>query len=831
MAERISLADLHQHTIYSPDIITIKFLGVKAIIDSTPLESPRDRFKTNRKFLEEEFKKNNLKGNFFVPFTDHNTPRANFLFMKDRPDLKKHIIPSYEATCRFEDPFLEAERVVHINTYGLAEEDFPKLQKKQGNLAEFIDVCKDLNLVYQMNHTLWPPDYQEYNRQQLEYYFKTFDFPLVEGINGMRDPAINVTIREIMDILSEKLGRKWVITAGSDDHTYYAGTTWTSVEYSETKEEFLENLRKGNNVNIGGEEGAPAKTVGMVWDYLYARMNQELQDYIVEKTMKFVGSLDKTNAGVYTLLAARILKEWKAMYTQSDNIRREYGLTPLTEAYKDFDKRPFRPREIKVRDEPKIHSLDSLEKWDHETIIFFTDVPVAHHSGVGMWLNKMVDHIGKNGPYTVIIAPATEHSPKGYEIIDANKYTKIIKIRPSIKLFPTSENIQKDFYIDPTVYLGITLSKQEHSSRSVKKLLSSRKNREVKPYSLTHAILRTLIDKEAVGRPIAGVLVQDGPFAKLGYGECKGYLDIPKTEVFVTNIAGFATERLKRLYKRQGKIPDEVMEYVPVDSFLNEVLNPFKHMMWGSTISFLNKCELVLAPPAMVPLLEESGVTTDVNIFSRGVETEKFKSNKVKGKKLKVLYAGRLSDADHNIYEIAEIIKDVDNLDIVIAGDGPDEEEFASIMPESTLFLGRISHDDVAEEMGVADLVIVASTQHTHGNVYYEAISSGAIVLARESRASNEVVGGKTLDFLKIYHTVEEARKFLIEMKDNKDTVMAYQKQAREYASKHFNDWDTVFGKQMFEAILENRKKFKPNLTTTGLLRNIWQKAQEKRKS
>jgi hypothetical protein len=478
---------------------------------------------------------------------------------------------------------------------------------------------------------------------------KTYDFKLIEGINGMRDPCINVSIQEILKILEKELGKEFIVTAGSDDHTFYQGTTWTALEHSDTKEDFLENLRKGNGIMIGGEQGTPAKTMGMVWDYLYSRMNPEFQDYLNDLMVRIVGSLDKMQAGTYPLLSGRILKEWNAMYEQSNKIRADFDLKSLSEAYADFDKgSSVRERKIRVREEPEVLGLARVESWDKDTIIFFTDVPLGHHSGVGMWLDEMVKYAGKNGPDLVILQPATEHVPFGYSIEQVNDRVRAISFRQSVKLYPSQE-VTKDFPIDPTLYLAITMSKQEHGKRSLSKMMTSRGHRLVKPYSWQHSMIRALIDKGALGRPQVGVFIQDGPYSKLGYAECKGYLDIPKVEVFVTIIAGFVTERLRKLIKGQFKLPDEVLDYEPVDSFLTEVLDPFKDMMWESTIGFLNKCEMVLAPPAMVEILKEKGLSTKLDVFSRGVDTTKFKPGKKENEKLRIFYAGRLTDPDHKV--------------------------------------------------------------------------------------------------------------------------------------------------------------------------------------
>jgi phosphatidylinositol alpha 1,6-mannosyltransferase len=272
-----------------------------------------------------------------------------------------------------------------------------------------------------------------------------------------------------------------------------------------------------------------------------------------------------------------------------------------------------------------------------------------------------------------------------------------------------------------------------------------------------------------------------------------------------------------------------MLDYEPVDTFLTEVMDPFKEMMWENTVDFLNKCELVLAPPAMVDTLRQKGLKAKMNVFSRGVDSSIFNPRRKDNAKLRVFYAGRLSDADHNIFEIARILSGFDGVETVVAGDGPDEEEFKEMMPGNTRFLGKVPHGVVGEEMGKADLVIVASTQHTHGNIYYEAIASGAVLLAKASKATTEVTGEHgDLGFVKVYKSVKEARDFLETVLEDREGLRTMQEGAAEYASKTFTDWDTVFREQMFRSIELAQAGFKKNLTTPGVLRSVWYRNSKK---
>lgn len=830
MPTRVSIADLHQHTTYSKDWVGFNFLGLRALVDCSALESPYKRFKTNQRYLREEMAEQSLEGNIFVTFTDHDSPLGSYDLMKKRPEYKKIIIPAYEATVNYVDPFIERERTIHINAYGVSPSDYRILSRKQTCLAEFVDACKDRNIPFQLNHPLWTPQYVDFNQEQFEYLLREFDFPMIELINGTRDPCNSVTLREILAILSKKWGRSWVCTAGSDDHSYYAGTTWTAVEYSDTKEDFLNNLMKGNVVRLGGEEGRPDKIATTIWDYLYARMTPKLQDYLNRMMVSHIGSLDRLHAGVYPLLAGRVLKEWKQMYTQSDKLRKAYGLSPLADVMRDHEAPPFRERKIRIRDRPKIHGKKDITPWDHDTVLFFSDVPVAHHSGVGMWIHEMVKYVGKNGPHIVIFQPGVEHLPNGYEVKQVNENVRLVSVRPTIKLFSSQEST-KDFPIDPTVSLGVFVSSKDHGSISVPKMLVNRRSRQVNPYSLGHTILRTLIDRGAMGRPRIGVFIQDGPYAKLGYASCKGYLDIPKIMVFVTNVPGFVTHRLKKLIRDQYDLPEEVINYGVVEKFMGDVLNPFRDMLWGNTMRFLNRCEMVLAPPAMVETLRERGIETEIRVFGRGVDTSRFTAGKRERERIRLMYAGRVSDTDHNIFEIADIVRDMDGLKTYIVGEGPDTEELRGRMPASTIFPGRISHDDVAGEMGRADIVIVPSIQHTHGNIYYEALACSAVVLARESRATKQFTRGVEYpDFARIYSSVEEAREFLLGLTADRGRLRAMQAAARERAATAIDDWGTIFRNQLFENILSTASGFQKNLTLRGMLRNARKKSIDKAK-
>jgi glycosyltransferase involved in cell wall biosynthesis len=117
--------------------------------------------------------------------------------------------------------------------------------------------------------------------------------------------------------------------------------------------------------------------------------------------------------------------------------------------------------------------------------------------------------------------------------------------------------------------------------------------------------------------------------------------------------------------------------------------------------------------------------------------------------KLKFLYAGRISK-EKNLDILAEafikLCKERDNIVLVMAGDGPYREELEKHLADyPALFLGYLTHQDLANYYASSDVFVFPSTTDTFGNVIIEALASGLPVIVSDKGGPKEnMVHGET---------------------------------------------------------------------------------------
>ncbi|MFZ4411711.1 MAG: glycosyltransferase [Bacteroidales bacterium] len=115
-----------------------------------------------------------------------------------------------------------------------------------------------------------------------------------------------------------------------------------------------------------------------------------------------------------------------------------------------------------------------------------------------------------------------------------------------------------------------------------------------------------------------------------------------------------------------------------------------------------------------------------------------------------LLFAGRLSK-EKGVMELAEIYKrakaEIHDLQIVIAGNGPAEQELKKALPEA-IYLGWMDHDKLPGIYSSADLLILPSKFDTFSCVVLEALSCGLPVIAYNTKGPKDIIEDNKNGFL-----------------------------------------------------------------------------------
>ena len=148
---------------------------------------------------------------------------------------------------------------------------------------------------------------------------------------------------------------------------------------------------------------------------------------------------------------------------------------------------------------------------------------------------------------------------------------------------------------------------------------------------------------------------------------------------------------------------------------------------------------------------------TEVKLTSHWVD-EKFKKSEATKKdmfgisndKPVLLFVGRISD-EKGVNELPFIYKrakeEFGDMQLVIAGKGPEEEKLKSQMPDAK-FLGWVEHDSLPDIYSAADLLILPSRFDTFGNVIVEAFACGCPVVSYNTKGPRDIIENEKSGYL-----------------------------------------------------------------------------------
>jgi len=151
-----------------------------------------------------------------------------------------------------------------------------------------------------------------------------------------------------------------------------------------------------------------------------------------------------------------------------------------------------------------------------------------------------------------------------------------------------------------------------------------------------------------------------------------------------------------------------------------------------------------------------------------------------------LLYVGRLSE-EKGVRELEyvykEVIKDVPQMKLVIAGKGPEEERLKENLPHA-VFLGWVSQDELPGIYSSADMLILPSKFDTFGNVIIEAFSCGCPVISYKIKGPKDIIEHNVSGYL-LNNKKKMPEKIKDFMKDEK-----IRKEMKKNALKRSGDYD-----------------------------------------
>ncbi len=216
---------------------------------------------------------------------------------------------------------------------------------------------------------------------------------------------------------------------------------------------------------------------------------------------------------------------------------------------------------------------------------------------------------------------------------------------------------------------------------------------------------------------------------------------------------------------------------------------------------FYNRCTHVYVPSvSMLETLQSQGVTSDLRIWSRGVDRIQFdpanrdmdwrRANGVQDHETLVVFVGRLVlekglDKLEALYDEAE--RTGAPIRFLVVGDGPERERLAERMPRA-VFTGYLSDAPLGRAYASGDLFFNPSVTETFGNVTLEALASGLPAICADATGSTSIVAHGRTGL--IVHNQDEFYAEIAALAADPQRRGAMSQAARAESARY--DWDAV---------------------------------------
>ncbi len=228
--------------------------------------------------------------------------------------------------------------------------------------------------------------------------------------------------------------------------------------------------------------------------------------------------------------------------------------------------------------------------------------------------------------------------------------------------------------------------------------------------------------------------------------------------------------------------------------------------VWGFLRKFYGACEEVYVPSSsMINVLEAHGISGNLHLWERGVDTGLFNPDRrsmewrrnlgIADEEVVITFISRLVwEKGLDVY--ADVIENLQTKGIphrsMIVGDGPAREELQNRL-QNTLFLGHQSGTNLATAYASSDVFLFPSETETFGNVTLEAMASGVPAVCADATGSRSLIRDGITGYLAPPRRADAFLKYVEQLTTDKDLRLKMGqlslKRAREF------DWPVILEK------------------------------------
>ncbi len=179
--------------------------------------------------------------------------------------------------------------------------------------------------------------------------------------------------------------------------------------------------------------------------------------------------------------------------------------------------------------------------------------------------------------------------------------------------------------------------------------------------------------------------------------------------------------------------------------------------VWSYLRSFYNQCRQIYVPThAMAEVLRGHGINSDLRLWPRGVDTDRFaptrrsdewrRAHGIGDDEVVVAFVSRLV-WEKGLHVYADVVERLERQGVphhsLVVGDGPAREELEGRLPNTT-FTGFLDGTELAQAYASSDIFLFPSDTETFGNVTLEAMASGLPTICADAAGSRDLVDDGT---------------------------------------------------------------------------------------
>lgn len=214
----------------------------------------------------------------------------------------------------------------------------------------------------------------------------------------------------------------------------------------------------------------------------------------------------------------------------------------------------------------------------------------------------------------------------------------------------------------------------------------------------------------------------------------------------------------------------------------------------------LSKADVLCATSETIKTYIHQVISKPVEVVPFGVDLNKFKPIKVSSlfaEQQRVIGCVKSLKAVYNIDIVIQAFKrlkdkGVENIKLLIVGDGSLKEEYKNLVKQldlesEAIFTGRISQDEIPNYLNMLDVLVNVSEYESFGVSVVEAMACEVPVVVTEVGGLKEVVDSRSIGALVGIRNVEETADAILEILNHENLKESRVRLAKEKVKKYYN--------------------------------------------